>query len=64
MEDMRSATVAAEAFLAQMRREWVRENPGKECPVKTLESYQGFHRGALLRSIGYAIKAAGAAGRV
>ena len=59
--DMNTAMVATEAFLAQMRREWLRQNPNTECPVKTLEAYQGFHRGALVRSIQLAIVTAKAA---
>ena len=47
--------MATEAFLASMRREWVKQYPGTECPVKSINSYNGFHLGALVRSIQTAI---------
>lgn len=59
--DFTTAMMATEAFLASMRREWVKQYPGQECPVKTIQHYNGFHLGALMRSIQSAIVTARAA---
>jgi len=53
--DFQTAMIATEAFLASMRREWVKQYPGIECPVKSINSYSGFPLGALIRSIQTAI---------
>lgn len=57
-QDFNTAMAATEAFLASMRREWVKQYPGHECPVKTIQHYNGFNLGALMRSIQSAITTA------
>ncbi len=63
--DMNTAMAATEAFLAQMRREWIKiHGLNQECPVKTLEAYEGSNRGALLRSIEQAVSTASKTARI
>lgn len=46
------------AFMAEMRRQWVVENPDTPCPIKPLEEYPEGQRSALMLSIGRAITSA------
>lgn len=49
---------ATDAFLLQMRAEWVKMNPNQPCPIKPFDEYKPESRGAMLRAIGRALKAA------
>ena len=52
--------IAAQAFIATMRREWFLQNKNidAQCPVLNLSEYSMSQRNALIRSIGNAIEAA------
>lgn len=47
---------AAVVFLAEMRRQWAKQNPGVPCPVKSLEKYSEDQRSALMAAIERAIE--------
>ncbi|SER27362.1 hypothetical protein SAMN05216548_11456 [Faunimonas pinastri] len=50
------ALVATKTFLVAMRREWVRRNPGCECPVKPLDEYSLADRQSLISSVKAAVR--------
>jgi hypothetical protein len=56
--DALTAQIAAQSWLAEWRRAWVRLHPNKECPVLGWDAYSPAEQGLMIRAVKAAIIAA------
>lgn len=55
--DALTAQIAAQSWLAEWRRAWVRLHPERECPVLGWEAYSPAEQGLMVRAVKAAIAA-------
>lgn len=57
-EEVTTLSIASEAFLASMRREFVRKHPNEECFIRSFAEYSASDQLRLMRAIKAALNAA------